>query len=462
MESEFPGAATPPVASRQHLPGLDGLRGVAILAVMCHHLMMPNYPVGIPAGLAGVVIKSFYRVFDIGWWGVDLFFVLSGFLITGILLEAKGSAHYFGNFYARRILRIFPLYYGLLALLFLALPWLVANPATGAWTQRCAGDFVAISRANAPLQKWLWFYGSNIRMALASSGWAFPSLNHFWSLAVEEHFYLVWPVLIFCCSTRTLARVCLAVAAASLLCRAAFLAGGLPPAYIYVLSPCRFDGLALGGFVAALTQLWTSAPAPSPQNPPKPGIWSSVRLLVGIQPPTDASGELLHAAFSRLFLLLLPLTALVLLTFLRFSWVVVIFGHTLFAATFAAGLPGAALAQRSSSLARGGWLCFTPLQVFGKYSYGLYVLQPLIFEPIGNLLETPGVQSLLGRSYALTAFLRLALGLPASLLIAWVVWHGFERHFLSLKRFFPNGHRVRSNQDQPSPGIPSDQPVVNG
>ena len=107
---------------------------------------------------------------------------------------------------------------------------------------------------------------------------------------------------------------------------------------------------------------------------------------------------------------LLPLTVLVLLTCLRFSWFVIIFGHTLFAATFAAALPGAALAQRSNALARGGWLCLAPLQILGKYSYGLYVTQPLIIEPLGNLLDTPGVQSLLGRSYALTAILRLALG----------------------------------------------------
>ena len=182
-------------------------------------------------------------------------------------------------------MRIFPLYYGVLALLFFVLPWLAANPATGAWTQRHAADLLTVGQVNAPLQKWLWFYGSNIRMALASSGWAFPTLNHFWSLAVEEHFYLVWPLLVFSCSTRTLARVCLAVAAASLLCRAAFFAGGLQPAYIYVLSPCRFDGLALGGFVAALTRIWSEAPGPSTPLSPRPGIWSSARLLLGIQPP---------------------------------------------------------------------------------------------------------------------------------------------------------------------------------
>ena len=455
MESAAHRTSAPPSPSRQHLPGLDGLRGLAILAVMCHHLMPPNYPAGIPGGLAGVVIRIFYRFFDIGWWGVDLFFVLSGFLITGILLDAKGSARYFGNFYARRSLRIFPLYYAVLAVVFFALPWLAANPATGPWLQRHAGGFLGMAQANAPLQKWLWFYGTNIRIALASDGWVFGWLTHFWSLAVEEHFYLVWPVVVFFCSARTLARVCLALAVASLLCRVGFLAGGLAPAYIYVLSPCRFDGLALGGFVAALTRLWPAggAPASLPSLRARPGIGSSIRLLLGIQPPANGSDELLHAAFSRCFQWLLPLTALILLTCPRFGWLVIIFGHTVFAATFAAALPAAALAQRSSALARGGWLCAAPLRTLGKYSYGLYVTHPLILQPFGTLLASPLVQGLVGSSYAITAILRLALGIPLSLLIGWMVWHGFEKHFLQLKRFFPTGEHPQPARGKLNPSL---------
>src|SRR5271155_5059337 len=135
MESGTLHSATRPAQSRQHLPGLDGLRGIAILAVMCHHLMPPSFPLGLSGSVRGVVINFFYRFFYAGWWGVDLFFVLSGFLITRILLDAKGSAHYFGNFYARRSLRIFPLYYGVLALLFFVLPWLAETRGTGGWIQ---------------------------------------------------------------------------------------------------------------------------------------------------------------------------------------------------------------------------------------------------------------------------------------------------------------------------------------
>src|SRR5436309_520881 len=92
-------------ASATHLPALDGLRGVAILLVLAFHL----WNLGNPNVYLRTPLQKFAAA---GWCGVDLFFVLSGFLITGILYDSKNSRHYFRNFYMRRILRIFPLYYG--------------------------------------------------------------------------------------------------------------------------------------------------------------------------------------------------------------------------------------------------------------------------------------------------------------------------------------------------------------
>src|SRR3954465_7692198 len=100
-----------------HVPALDGVRGLAILVVMVGHLTLgwnPNYRFE----------YALQALVQTGWWGVDLFFVLSGFLITGILLDAKGSSHYFRNFYVRRVLRIFPLYYGFLFAFFILAPLL--------------------------------------------------------------------------------------------------------------------------------------------------------------------------------------------------------------------------------------------------------------------------------------------------------------------------------------------------
>ena len=110
-----------PVRARGHLPGLDGLRGLAILLVMAVHFVGGATPQTSGERLA-VKLGSY------GVLGVDLFFVLSGFLITGLLLDAKGRPHYFRNFYARRTLRIFPLYYAVLAMLFLVLPRLAPLP----------------------------------------------------------------------------------------------------------------------------------------------------------------------------------------------------------------------------------------------------------------------------------------------------------------------------------------------
>src|SRR5438034_11006318 len=101
------------------IPALDGVRGVAILLVLFLHLAPFGH--GLPAPTA-FVDKVFLHAARTGWIGVNLFFVLSGFLITGILYDTKGSSHYFRQFYVRRVLRIFPLYYGILAVFLIILP----------------------------------------------------------------------------------------------------------------------------------------------------------------------------------------------------------------------------------------------------------------------------------------------------------------------------------------------------
>jgi peptidoglycan/LPS O-acetylase OafA/YrhL len=437
--------------NHQHLPGLDGLRGLAILVVMLHHFLPPNFPVGIPGGAAGVVVKAFYRVFDLGWWGVDLFFALSGFLITGILLKAKGAEHYFGSFYMRRTLRIFPLYYGVLVFVFFIVPWLASTPATAAFTSHYAADLLSVSRDNASSQGWLWLYGTNLKIALSGNVHAFGELTHFWSLAVEEHFYFIWPFVVFCCSTVTLARVCLVLALSSLLCRAGCIVGGMEGYLAYFLSPCRFDGLALGAFVAAVGQLWTtgrvSGAAASVSG--APGVWSGLRLLFRVVPPADASRELLRAICSRLFVWLAPITALALLVSSRFGSFTVIIGHTLLACTFASCLPAAAAALNQGPLLRGRWLYFRPLQTLGKLSYGLYVLHPFAKMSLSPLLAMEWAVRLTGGTYAGVAIFRLVVGIFFSLLLAGLSWHLFEKHLLKLNRYFP-ASKARSSAPVPA------------
>ena len=168
-----------PVLSSQRMPVLDGIRGIAILLVMSFHFWI----VGI-AGGSRPWERVYGDVAGMGWIGVDLFFVLSGFLITGILYDSRNAIHYFRVFYGRRTLRIFPLYYGALACFFLIGPFVLAHlhVSTLAGMQ---------SAAAAKFFSWTyllnWYEGS--------MGWdavAHP-LQHFWSLGIEEQFYLLCP-----------------------------------------------------------------------------------------------------------------------------------------------------------------------------------------------------------------------------------------------------------------------------
>ena len=168
----------------KHLYALDGVRGIAILLVLfCHFFFIST-----PSNLYEFVLQ---KLGDYGNLGVDLFFVLSGFLITGILMDTKGKENYFKNFIIRRSLRIFPLYYFVLIIIFLIMP--------------------LFSIFNGPLmdrvlegEVYAWTYTYNFFIAEKQS-WP-PFIGHFWSLAVEEQFYLVWPLAVYLLSTEALKR----------------------------------------------------------------------------------------------------------------------------------------------------------------------------------------------------------------------------------------------------------------
>jgi peptidoglycan/LPS O-acetylase OafA/YrhL len=173
---------------------------MAVLLVLIFHFVGSMLP-------TNGIERTIVRVTDYGAFGVELFFVLSGFLISGILYDSYHKPHYFRNFYARRTLCIFPLYYGVLALVFFVAPMIpfLRGPSLDFLVER---------------QAWAWLYGVNIYIARAGE-WAFSYLEHFWSLAVEEHFYLIWPLLVFVVARRprTLIALSLAVALGAMLAR---------------------------------------------------------------------------------------------------------------------------------------------------------------------------------------------------------------------------------------------------
>jgi peptidoglycan/LPS O-acetylase OafA/YrhL len=204
------------------IPELDGFRAIAVWMVLVFHLTwgwpLPNGALdALPAPLLFIIAK--------GWLGVDLFFVLSGLLITGILLDSKEKPHYFRTFYGRRFLRIIPLYFAVIAVCFAA----YRQPAGYFVLSFCfLANFASAFRVATP-------HGPGV----------------FWSLAVEEHFYLAWPLMVRFLSRRRLAVVCLVIFCGSAVLRGVAVAHGMDPEIeVYPRSWFRFDGLALGALLA--------------------------------------------------------------------------------------------------------------------------------------------------------------------------------------------------------------------
>ena len=363
---------------------LDGVRGLAILLVLIHHCV---YLSGIDRSVT--LDRHIFRFADSMWLGVDLFFVLSGFLITGILFDAKRSHHFFRNFYSRRVLRIFPLYYG-----FLAIIWALSKT-------NLTGE---VGQAFLDTQGWYWLYLSNVQVALF--GWQAPEqIGHFWSLAVEEQFYLLWPWLVWALTRRQLICVATVGFFVALTIRVA-LPFEMTRLGAYVLLPTRMDALSAGAILALLAR--------GPHGLSAFGRGSKTLLLIC---SVTLAGLYLR---QRRLDLMDPLVGTL--------------GFSCIAAGFASFIAVTLQATKDGLLSR--LLSAVPMVMLGKYSYGLYVVHvPLIY-----LLKNAGVQASLFPRIAgssligVAAFTILASGL--SLVVATVSYHLWEAPFLRLKRIF--------------------------
>jgi peptidoglycan/LPS O-acetylase OafA/YrhL len=375
-------AAPPPATAAEpvHILPLDGLRGCAILAVLLLHFTSAFN--ASPASLATRLLK---QLGSFGWSGVDLFFVLSGFLITGILADTKGTPRRFRTFYARRALRILPLYYGFLLLLF-AVPALLGARA-----------YVT------PLDQQLpyWLYLQNIWW-LKSGALDFSA--HLWTLAIEEQFYLVWPLVIFGLSRLTALRVCAACIAGALAFRVWSIFAMDDLRIVYFLTPGRIDGLAVGGAIALIVR--------------GPGGWTALRR---------AAPAVMAAAFA-----VLAAAPLHPAGFNPGGVYMGSVGYTALAFFFGALLV-LALDEGRSPLPR--LLSARVLRFFGRYSYGLYV----IHVPVIALALLGGItpNRLAGTRWEFAGLLGyLALMLAATILLALASWHLYEKPFLKLKSRF--------------------------
>ena len=381
-------APTAPAPNARHIPALDAIRGLAILVVTLYRFRPTS-------GDASVACDWLATVLSHGQRGVDLFFVLSGFLITGILYDAKEKSHYFRNFYARRALRIFPLYYGVL------IGTLVLMPLV--WTRGYPFE------ATRDLQGWLWGYGTNVLISWRGD-WCFGYFDHFWSLAVEEHFYFVWPFAIFFSSRVTAQRWCIGLAiaaAASRIACAAFTNNG--PA-VEVLTLFHLDALLVGA--------WFALAARGPD-----GLGGLVRMCRWM----------------------LPICGTLLLPELLLNKRILTVPDTLYALFFGAMIV-LAVSARSSSLLGRMWQSRL-LRWFGRYSYGMYVFQLPLIPVVAFAFTAESLGGMLGSRLA-GSLAYITLMLVATTGTAYLSWHLFEKHILAWKTYF----EVRA--DHPAVSLP--------
>ncbi len=363
----------------RHIPALDGLRGIAICGVAGSHL----FP-GTPRSDAARLIAS---VLSFGSTGVDLFFVLSGFLITGILYDSRADPHFFKKFYARRALRIFPLYYGVLACFFLLTLFFGFN----------------YNRELLSLALYLQNTHLIARPIYAYLGPRLP-LAHFWSLAVEEQFYLVWPLLVFWLYERERILVCcLASLVLCPLLRFGLALHSVGYFAIHTNTFCRADSLLAGGLLALLLR------------GPRHYLvlrWGPRLFLGGLLAAlTLRSGNFVQSTAS------LPYA-------LSMGW-----SYTALAVA-SVGLLAMALHHSFMQKLLGS----ASLRWLGRYSYGLYVVHVILFAYVQDPLKHRAAD--IGASKGVAVLFVGAVAFACSCLFAYLCFKYYERHFLRLKRLF--------------------------
>lgn len=351
----------------KYIPQFDGLRGIAILAVLFAHL-------------SRIESLGFAHYFQYGRTGVDLFFVLSGFLITGILLDSKELPGYFKNFYARRALRIWPLYYGILFLFFVLFP--ILFPQHLFLTDRTTWPYYVT-------------YTQNLSYHF------FPSipLSPTWSLAVEEQYYMIWAPVVFLLGTKSLRNILLGMIVFSLCFRVtSFYAGG-PNDFVHNFTLCRLEPLAAGGLAA----LWLRSEKCTPVKWARGGMMALTIGLAGIA-----------------------------LALVDWGPAVPVYTYPFLASTFAGILALALTADPEKSFVGRSltqrWLVYT-----GRISYGVYLIHVPIFLGVnfaaqriwGDSPVSPPKQALI-----------LCTAFAVVFVVASISWFCFEQPILRLKEHF--------------------------
>jgi peptidoglycan/LPS O-acetylase OafA/YrhL len=295
------------------IPALDGLRGIAIISVFLFHRFGGTHS-------SSLILRGINTVTTLGWTGVELFFVLSGFLITGILMETRHDPERARSFYTRRALRIFPIFYATAAVLIILAPWLKIH-----WQ---AGHFGYLLYAS----NFCWLVNRSL-----DNPSPYISLGHLWSLSVEEQFYLLWPAVVWNTSASRLVKICVGIVVLSPIIRLL-----LDPEVAYRL--VRWDGFAMGAAVAVAWRYGKTL---------RYGILCFVTGLAGFLAMTGISGN--H----------MPVTRLTVSPGISF-----------------AGLScmGALICSLNGGRAA-AFLSHRFLRLAGRYSYGIYIFHAVWYVP---------------------------------------------------------------------------------
>lgn len=339
---------------------LDGLRAIAALMVIIFHFLASfSYD--------SKIFLSLKKISIFGQTGVDLFFVLSGFLITRILLKTKKGNNYFLNFYSRRTLRIFPLYYFFLVLFYLIVPFLTNVPSFS------FGE-----------QLYFYTYLQNISVTFNLGG---KGPHHYWSLAVEEHFYLFWPLFIYFLNKKFIKYVVLGIVFLTILLRIIMVSNEYG---VFYFTFTRFDSLAIGALLALLElkSFFTVA------NRKKFVFGISVFFVLLIIWAFAINNHLIKETFKYLIYSCLY--------FFVIAYILSL--------------------DKSSYLNK--FLTSKILQFLGKISYGLYVYHPLVLIIMHKYLVT---------GYLLFDFIVLII---FTVIISHFSFVFFESKFIKLKKYF--------------------------
>ena len=371
-------------ANNTYFPALDGLRALAFLMVFGQHYLQLLW----------------------GWAGVDVFFVLSGFLITGILFDTRDQPHRVRNFYVRRTLRIFPLYYGLMFLVALSYPllrwqwswaWLLWPAYLGNF---CRGIHPMTYRSPLEMLVDFQLVSGTHRIQLY--------FGHFWSLCVEEQFYLIWPWVVFWVrDRRKLLYVCLACV---VICPLMRIAGNhalpqfmLDQQVLYCWTPFRVDALLLGGFVALVRR-----------GPSARGLLIAARLGIGV---------LFSIALAYLSYGYLHRHQGLSLDHVRWVFTYGLMFVDLFSACLIVmALESGSITYRIFSV--------RPLRWLGRISYGAYVYHDIFHPEILAVVRHFGGDEKHGAT---------AVALAFTLLLSWASFRWFETPFIRLKERWTRG-----------------------